>query len=67
MTAFLDWIAAGLAFLGAHSASDPYHDSAAYLEMLGGEFVTLGHRDEVWRDGRFQQHLTGAMRWALGP
>jgi type 1 glutamine amidotransferase len=40
--AFLDWIAAGKAFLGAHSAADTYHESPAFLAMLGGEFVTHG-------------------------
>jgi hypothetical protein len=42
MQAFLDWIAGGGAFLGAHSASDTYHDQPAFLEMLGGEFRTHG-------------------------
>lgn len=42
MTEFLAWIAAGKAFLGAHSASDTYHDSPEYLAMLGGEFTTHG-------------------------
>ena len=148
MRAFLDWIAAGHAFLGAHSASDTYHESAEFLSMLGGEFVThgnivaadirvddaadpivahlaprfvitdelyrfarnsradvhallsmdrvpgdgvgdtgapadllmswrrdfgtgrvfytaFGHREEVWQDARFRQHLLGALRWAL--
>ena len=36
MGAFLGWIAAGHGFLGAHSASDAYHESDGYLEMLGG-------------------------------
>jgi len=150
MTAFLDWIAAGHGFLGAHSASDTYHESPAFLDMLGGEFsehgaiveteirvddpsdaavahlaprfritdelyrftrnsrggvhvllsmdrvpadgvgaagtpadllmawrkefgrgrvfyTALGHREEVWQDARVQQHLLGALRWALGP
>lgn len=150
MPAFLDWIAAGHGFLGAHSAADTYHESPAYLSMLGGEFSThgaiaeadvrvddpadpsvahlsprfritdelyrfarnsradvhallsmdrvppdgvgdagttadllmawrkeygrgrvfytaFGHREEVWQDARFQQHLLGALRWALGP
>jgi len=150
VAAFLAWIADGHAFLGAHSASDTYHDSPGYLQMLGGEFVThgaiveteirvddpsdlsvmhlsprfritdelyrftgasrsgvhallsmdrvppdgvgdagapadllmawrkdfgrgrvfytaLGHREEVWQDARFQQHLLGALRWAFGP
>jgi type 1 glutamine amidotransferase len=40
--AFVDWVASGKGFLGAHSASDTYHESAAYLAMLGGEFVTHG-------------------------
>ena len=144
---FLAWIRDGHAFLGAHSASDTYHDSPDYLAMLGAEFEThgneatadlrvedpthpagaplpnpfrifdelyefrtnprgrvnillsldrhpddghpaagqpgdypfawshtygsgrvfytaLGHRDEVWNDRRFQQHLIGAIRWA---
>jgi type 1 glutamine amidotransferase len=40
--AFLGWVAGGKAFLGAHSASDTYHDSPEYLAMLGGEFATHG-------------------------
>jgi type 1 glutamine amidotransferase len=149
LPAFLAWIGQGRAFLGAHSASDTYHDAPEYLAMLGAEFDThgdqttvdirvedtahpagaplpspwrifdeiyefranprarvnvllsldrhpndghaaagqpgdfplawyrthgngrvfytaLGHRDEVWNDTRFQQHLLGALRWALG-
>ena len=148
MRAFLDWVAAGHAVLGTHSASDTSHESAEFLSMLGGEFVThgaivateirvddasdpivahlaprftitdelyrfarnsradvhallsmdrvppdglgdagtpadllmawrrdfgtgrvfytaLGHREEVWQDARFRQHLLGALRWAL--
>ena len=42
LSAFLAWIAGGKSFAGAHSASDTYHGSPAYLEMLGGEFVTHG-------------------------
>jgi type 1 glutamine amidotransferase len=29
-------------------------------------FTSLGHRKEVWQDERFQQHLVGGMKWALG-
>jgi type 1 glutamine amidotransferase len=29
-------------------------------------YTALGHREEVWQDQRFQQHLLGALRWALG-
>src|SRR5436190_1892584 len=42
MAAFLGWIAAGHGFLGAHSASDTYHESAEFIAMLGGEFVEHG-------------------------
>jgi type 1 glutamine amidotransferase len=42
LQAFLDWIASGKGFLGAHSASDTYHEAPSYLAMLGGEFVTHG-------------------------
>jgi uncharacterized protein len=150
LPAFLRWIAAGHAFLGAHSAADTYHDAPEYFAMIGGEFLThgaiaeadirvddpadpavahlaprvritdelyrftrnsrsevhvllsldrnpedgvgepgvpadlplawrknygtgrvfysaLGHREEVWQDPRYQQHLLGGLRWALGP
>jgi type 1 glutamine amidotransferase len=149
MTAFLAWIAGGGGFVGAHSASDTYHESAAFIEMIGGEFEThgsivaaevrvddsshpavshlaprftitdelyrfkrfnnsvmrllsldrnpadgvgeagapvnlpmawhggyghgrvvytaFGHRQEVWRDARFQQHMREAIRWVLRP
>ena len=40
--AFVDWVASGKGFLGAHSASDTYHDSPSYLAMLGGEVITHG-------------------------
>jgi type 1 glutamine amidotransferase len=148
LAAFLAWVRDGHAFLGAHSASDTYHDAPDYGAMLGAEFEThgdettvdlrvedpshpagaplpnpfrifdeiyefrtnprgranillsldrhpndghptagqpgdfplawshtygagrvfytaLGHRDDVWNDRRFQQHLLGAVRWAL--
>jgi type 1 glutamine amidotransferase len=33
----------------------------------GREFYTsLGHRREVWRDPRYQEHLLGGIQWALG-
>lgn len=148
MGAFLNWIAGGGGFVGAHSASDTYHESPEFLGMLGGEFQThgsivstdvrvddpshpavahlaprftitdelyrftrfdraavrvllsldhnpgdgvgeagqpadlpmawhrthgsgrvfytaFGHREEVWQDARFRQHLREALRWAM--
>jgi type 1 glutamine amidotransferase len=29
-------------------------------------YTSLGHRDEVWRDPRYQQHIVGGIAWALG-
>ena len=29
-------------------------------------YTSLGHRREVWRDPRFQKHLLGGLKWALG-
>jgi type 1 glutamine amidotransferase len=44
---FLDWIKAGHAFIGIHSASDTFHGWPAYLEMLGGEFDHHGQQTGV--------------------
>lgn len=29
-------------------------------------YTALGHRDEVWQDARFQQHIVGALRYVTG-
>jgi type 1 glutamine amidotransferase len=29
-------------------------------------YTALGHREEVWRDARFQQMMIGALTWAMG-
>lgn len=29
-------------------------------------YTSLGHRKEVWKDPRFQQHLFGGLKWATG-
>ncbi|MBJ7285589.1 MAG: ThuA domain-containing protein [Akkermansiaceae bacterium] len=41
----VDWLKAGHAFIGIHSASDTFHDWPGFIEMLGGEFA--GHGPEV--------------------
>jgi type 1 glutamine amidotransferase len=28
-------------------------------------YTALGHRDDVWRDARYQQHVLGGLRWVL--
>ena len=47
LRAFIAWIEEGHPFLGAHSASDTYHNRREYLDMLGGEFLTHGSQTEV--------------------
>jgi type 1 glutamine amidotransferase len=42
LSAFVKWIGAGHAFVGAHSASDTYKDEPAYVDMLGAAFVRHG-------------------------
>lgn len=29
-------------------------------------YTSFGHRKEVWKDTRFQEHLMGGLKWALG-
>jgi type 1 glutamine amidotransferase len=29
-------------------------------------YTSLGHRKEVWKDERFQKHLFGGLKWAVG-
>lgn len=42
---FLKWLADGHAFVGMHSCSDTFHGHPAFIEMLGGEFLT--HKEQV--------------------
>ena len=39
---FIDWIAAGHAFVGIHAATDTFHGFPAFIAMIGGEFKTHG-------------------------
>jgi type 1 glutamine amidotransferase len=40
--AFLKWIQSGKAFIGMHSATDTFHGHPAFIEMIGGEFLSHG-------------------------
>ena len=44
---FLDWIAAGHAFVGIHAATDTFHGFPAFIAMIGGEFKTHGAQVRV--------------------
>ena len=45
--AFIDWVKAGHAFIGTHSASDTFHGFKPFVEMLGGEFQAHGSQATV--------------------
>ena len=45
--AFYEWVRAGGAVVGIHSASDTFHGDADYLELVRGEFHTHGPEREV--------------------
>jgi type 1 glutamine amidotransferase len=65
MTAFLDWIKSGKAFIGFHAASDTFKSSDAYCEMIGGHFA--GH---PWNGGgqhAFVVHEPGHRLTAMLP
>jgi len=62
--AFLDWIKAGHAFAGMHSASDTFHGFPAFIEMLGGEFLT--HHQQAAVDAINQDNQCPACRHLPG-
>jgi hypothetical protein len=47
LDALLNWIREGHGLAGMHSASDTYHESPDYLDMLGNEFRTHGDQATV--------------------
>lgn len=46
-TAFLDYIRAGHAFIGIHSATDTFHNHPDFIKMIGGEFDSHGAQASV--------------------
>jgi uncharacterized protein len=45
--AFLDWIKAGHAFVGTHSATDTFKGFPEYIDMIGGQFESHGPQVSV--------------------
>jgi uncharacterized protein len=45
--AFYDWLNAGGAYAGVHSAADTYHGDTDYLNLVRGEFLTHGPQVKV--------------------
>jgi type 1 glutamine amidotransferase len=53
---------------GLPSAGQPGDLPMAWQKSHGSGrvfYTALGHRDEVWQDARFRQHLSGAIQWAI--
>jgi uncharacterized protein len=44
---FLDWVAAGHAFIGVHAATDTFHGFPPFIAMIGGEFLRHGPQVSV--------------------
>ena len=45
--ALLAWVRAGGAFIGMHAATDTFHSSPAFIDMIGGEFLHHGPQLKV--------------------
>jgi len=54
--AFYDWLEAGGAYGGVHSASDTFHNDPAYLNLVRGEFQTHGPQRKVTIYNQSPQH-----------
>ncbi len=44
--ALIEWVAAGGALVGTHTASDTFHGWKPYLEMIGGQFKSHGKQQD---------------------
>jgi len=60
----IDYVNAGHAFIGMHSASDTFHNFAPYVDMLGGDFLTHGSQATV--ECLIQDHQHPATRDFIG-
>lgn len=55
---FIDWVAAGHAFVGIHAATDTFHGFPPFIAMIGGEFKTHGPQVTVTALNRDSMHVT---------
>jgi len=65
LTAFLEWIKSGKAFIGFHAATDTFKSSDAYCEMIGGHFA--GHPWGSGGEHAFVVHEPGHRVAAMFP
>ena len=65
LTAFLEWIKSGKAFIGFHAATDTFKSSDAYCDMIGGHFA--GHPWGAAGEHAFVVHEPGHRVAAMFP
>jgi type 1 glutamine amidotransferase len=65
LSAFLDWIKSGKAFIGFHAATDTFKSSDAYCDMIGGHFA--GHPWTAAGEHAFVVHEPGHRVAAMFP
>lgn len=54
---------------GLPGAGEPADLPLAWTRAHGNGrvfYTALGHRDELWQDQRYQEHVLGGIRWVLG-
>lgn len=54
---------------GSPQANQPGDYQIAWCKLHGKGrifYTSLGHREDVWENEKYRQHLLGAIRWALG-
>jgi len=61
----------GLLYLDKHPSKkkEPGYFPVAWCKNFGEGrvfYTSLGHREDVWENKRYQQHLLGGIKWALG-
>jgi type 1 glutamine amidotransferase len=61
--------ATGFRYEGPRGKRTDGDNALAWVQQYGKGrtfYTALGHREEVWKDERFQKHLLGGMRFILG-
>ena len=52
-----------------NNKKQPGHFPVSWCKAYGQGrifYTTLGHREDVWENGLYQQHILGGIKWALG-
>jgi type 1 glutamine amidotransferase len=60
--------AVGFSYQGPRGNRKDGDNALAWIQEYGKGrvfYTALGHRDEVWKDERFQKHLIGGLKWAV--